>query len=74
MKQNLLYKAWSDRASVRGWLKVDLDYIKKKKIIYAIITKLSFLVKKFSLYTNAFYPSPWPVTDASSIKGFILTA
>jgi hypothetical protein len=35
---------------------------------------MSFLFKIFSLYTNTFFPSSWKVTDASSIKGFILIA
>jgi hypothetical protein len=34
----------------------------------------SLLFEIFSLYTNAFlFPLSWQVTDASNIKGFILT-
>jgi hypothetical protein len=42
-----------------------------KKIIRAEIAKLLRLLKIFFLYTNVF-PS-WQVSDASSIKGFIVT-
>jgi hypothetical protein len=55
-------------------VKVDLHFIFYKKNVHTGITKGSFLVKIFSLYTNTFLASFWQVTNASSIKGVFLTA
>jgi hypothetical protein len=42
--------------------------------IYARIAKFWLLFNIFSIYTNPFPPSPWQVTDTSSIQGFSLTS
>jgi hypothetical protein len=60
-----------DTRVVQGWSGLHFFY---KKNIHARIAELSLLFTIFFLYTNISFPSSWKVTDASSIKDFILTA